>query len=44
MNNSRTRAEKARAQKEYSDANKRVKKSIKTDKKIYIETLAREAE
>ena len=44
MNNSRTRAEKARAQKEYSEANKRVKKSIKTDKKKYVDTLAREAE
>ena len=33
VNNSRTRAEKARAQKEYADANKEVKRNIKTDRK-----------
>ena len=44
MNNSRTRAEKARAQKEHADANKEVKRNIKTDKKNYINSLAKEAE
>ena len=46
VNNSCTRAEKARAQKEYADANKEVKINIKTltDKKNYINSLAKEAE
>ena len=44
MNNSSTRAEKVRTQKEYADANKEVKRNIKTDKKNYINSLAKEAE
>ena len=44
MNNSRTRAEKAKTHAEYTDANRNVKKSVKADKKNYIETLAAEAE
>ncbi|VDP61457.1 unnamed protein product [Schistosoma mattheei] len=32
INNSRTQAEKVQAQTEYTEANKQVKKSIKTDK------------
>ena len=46
VNNSCTRAEKVRAQKEYADANKEVKINIKTltDKKNYINSLAKEAE
>ena len=44
MNNSRTRVEKARPQKEYADANKEVMRNIKTDKKTYINSLAKEAE
>ena len=40
VNNSRTRAEKARVQKEYADGNK----EVKTDKKNYINSLAKEAE
>ncbi len=44
INNSRTCAEKAKAQEQYSQANKSVKKSIKVDKKIYVETLVAEAE
>ena len=44
VNSSRARAEKVRAQKEYADANKEVKRNIKTDKKNYINSLAKEAE
>ena len=44
VNNSRTRAAKARAQEEYTEANRNVKRSIRTDKRSYIETLATEAE
>ena len=46
MNNSCTRAEKVRAQKEYKDANKEVKINIKTltDQKNYINSLEKEAE
>ena len=44
LNNSRTRAETAKAQEEYKQANKIVKKSIKADKKNYIDALATEAE
>ena len=44
VNNSLTKAEKARAQKEYADANKEVKRNIKTEKKNYINSLAKEAE
>ena len=44
LNNSRTRAEKAKAQEQYTQANKSVKKSIKADKKNYADALAAEAE
>ena len=44
LNHSRTRAEKAKAQEQYTQANKSVKKSIKADKKKYADTLATEAE
>ncbi|VDO62923.1 unnamed protein product [Schistosoma curassoni] len=40
INNSGTRAEKAKAQAEYTEANKQVKKSIRTDKQKYVEELA----
>ncbi|VDP35127.1 unnamed protein product [Schistosoma curassoni] len=44
INNSRTRAEKVQAQAEYIEASKQVKKSIRTDKKKYVEELATTAE
>ena len=44
LNNSRTRAAKARAQEEYTAVNREVKRSIKTDKRDYIDHLARHAE
>ncbi|VDP85336.1 unnamed protein product [Schistosoma mattheei] len=44
INNSRTRAEKVQAQAEYIEANKQVKKSIRADKKKYVEELAMTAE
>ncbi|VDO97548.1 unnamed protein product, partial [Schistosoma curassoni] len=44
INNSRTRTEKVRAQAEYIEANKQVKKSIRADKKKYVEELATTAE
>ncbi|VDO56278.1 unnamed protein product [Schistosoma margrebowiei] len=44
INNSQTRAEKVQAQAEYTEAIKRVKKSIRADKKIYVEELATTAE
>ncbi|VDP19294.1 unnamed protein product [Schistosoma margrebowiei] len=40
INNSRTRAEKVQAQAEYKEANKQVKRSIRADKKKYVEDLA----
>ncbi|VDP85652.1 unnamed protein product, partial [Schistosoma mattheei] len=39
INTSRTRAEKAKAQAEYTEVNKQVKKSIRTDKRKYVEDL-----
>ncbi|VDP07016.1 unnamed protein product [Schistosoma mattheei] len=39
INNIRTRAEKVQAQAEYIEANKHVKKSIRADKKKYVEEL-----
>ncbi|VDP36490.1 unnamed protein product [Schistosoma curassoni] len=39
-NISRTRGEKAKAQTEYTEANKQVKRSIRTDKRKYVEDLA----
>ncbi|VDP53387.1 unnamed protein product [Schistosoma mattheei] len=44
INTSRTRAEKANAQAEYTEVNKKVKKSIRTDKRKYVEDLATTAE
>ena len=44
VNNSRTRAAKAAAQEENTEANRAVKNSVKTDKANFIEDLAKEAE
>lgn len=44
VNNSRTRAAKAKAQEDYAEAHRLVKRSIKKDKKDYIDGLAVEAE
>ena len=44
LNNSRTRAAKARAQEEYTAVDREVKRSIKKDKRDYIDDLARQAE
>ncbi|KAK2167820.1 hypothetical protein NP493_1256g00007 [Ridgeia piscesae] len=44
INNSRTRAVKATTQEEYTEANRVVKNSVKTDKANFIEDLAKEAE
>ena len=40
----RTRSAKARAQEEYSAADKEVKRSVKKDKKNYVDSLAAQAE
>ena len=44
LNNSRTRAAKARAQEEYTAVDREVKRSIKKDKRDYTDDLARHAE
>ncbi|VDP84714.1 unnamed protein product [Schistosoma mattheei] len=44
VNNSRTRAEKVQAQAWYMDVIKQVKRSIRADKKKYVEELATTAE
>ncbi|VDP54878.1 unnamed protein product [Schistosoma margrebowiei] len=44
INTSRTRAEKAKAQAEYTEVTKQVKKSSRTDKRRYVEDLAKTAE
>ena len=44
VNNSRTRAGKAAAQEEYSAANREVKRSVRQDKRDFVEQLAKEAE
>ncbi|VDP16563.1 unnamed protein product [Schistosoma margrebowiei] len=44
INTSRTRAEKAEAQAEYTEVNEQVKRSIRTDKRKYVEDLATTAE
>ena len=44
VNERRTRASKAAAQAEYTEANKEVKRSLKKDKRDYIDSLAQEAE
>ncbi|VDO72570.1 unnamed protein product [Schistosoma margrebowiei] len=40
INTSRTRAEKAKAQVEYTEVNEQVKRSIRTDKRKFVEDLA----
>lgn len=42
--NSKTRVSKAMAQGKYTNANKEVKKSVRADKRNYIDNLAKEAE
>ncbi|VDP45076.1 unnamed protein product [Schistosoma curassoni] len=44
INNSQTRTEKVKAQAEYTEANKQVKKSIRVDKQKYVDELATTAE
>ena len=44
LNNSRTRAAKERAQEKYTAVDREVKRSIKKDKRDYIDDLARQAE
>ncbi|CAI2734940.1 unnamed protein product [Schistosoma spindalis] len=44
INTSRTRAEKVKAQAEYTEVNKQVKKNIRTDKSKYVEDLPMTAE
>ena len=44
INNSRTRAAKATAQEEYTEANRAVKNSVQTDKANFTEDLAKEPE
>ncbi|VDP29865.1 unnamed protein product [Schistosoma curassoni] len=44
INTSRTRAEKAKTQAEYTEVNKQVKRSMRTDKRQYVEDLATTAE
>ena len=44
LNNSRTRAAKAKAQEEHTAADREVKRRIKKDKRDYIDDLARQAE
>ena len=44
LDNSRTRAAKARAQEECTAVNREVKRSVKKDKRDYIDDLARQAE
>ncbi|VDP51515.1 unnamed protein product [Schistosoma margrebowiei] len=43
INNSRPRAEKSKAQAEHIEVNKQVKRSTRTDKRKYVEDLARTA-
>ena len=44
LNNSRTRSTKAAAHEQYIVANRAVKKSVKTDKVNFIDSLTKEAE
>ena len=44
LNKARTRSQKVRAHAEYAEANKDVKRSVRNDKRKYIEDLAKEAE
>ena len=41
VNRSRTRAAKAAAQKEHTSANREVRKSVKTDKRVFVRDLPR---
>ena len=44
VNNSRTRTQKAEAQKDYNDAQRAVQQNVRKDKRSYIESLADDAE
>ena len=44
VNNSRTRAQKAKAQKDYNDAHRAVQENDRNDKRSYMESLADDAE
>ena len=44
LNRARTRLQKERAHAEYTEANKDVKKSVRKDKRMFIDDLAKEAE
>ncbi|VDP38102.1 unnamed protein product [Schistosoma curassoni] len=44
INNSRTRTEKVKAQAEYTEANKQLKRSVRADEQKYVEELATTAE
>ena len=44
LKKARTRSQKVRAHAEYAEANKDVKRSVRNDKRKYIEDLAKEAE
>ena len=44
LNKSQTRADKAKTQEEYTAADRELKRSIKKDKRDYIDDLARQAE
>ena len=44
VNNSRTRAQKAKAQKDYNDAHRAVQQNVRNDKRSYMESLADDAE
>ena len=44
VNNSRTRAQTAKAQKDYNDAQRAVQQSVRKDKRSYMESLADDAE
>ena len=44
INNGRTRAIKKEAQKQYAEANSEVKRTIRTDKRNFVDRMAQEAE
>ena len=44
INNCRTRAAKKEAQKKYAEANSEVKRTIRTDKRNFVDRMAQEAE
>ncbi|KAH3830502.1 hypothetical protein DPMN_103746 [Dreissena polymorpha] len=43
VNNNRTRVTKKKAQEEYTEANRSVKQSVRSDKRNYLDTLATDA-